>query len=271
MLVLLFHINKFNNFDTNMKKYIILPVLAAMLATSCSQTDDPGQAPEKPLTLTVSLDASKPQFQSGSRADDELWHTGDSLTLSFDTGAWGVVVYDAVAKLWSGTINGTPTPDVRSTVTVGYFGKPEMLDGIAQIGSFAASYIDADGSYLYHSADAHLYLKASLQPATGRIRFKGDPNREINVAGLTCNSSFNVLQGRFVYSTDELPLTVAADGYTPYVYCTFTDLENLSLTVRDNSGRYSINFAENALTSGRSGTLTLPTPDNYLGWDFSEN
>ena len=254
-----------------MKKYMILPVLAAMLATSCSQTDDPGLAPEKPLTLTVSLDASKPQFQSGSRADDELWHTGDSLTLSFDTGAWGVVVYDAVAKLWSGTINGTLKQDERSTVTVGYFGKPEMLDGIAQIGAFTASYIDADGSYIYNSADAHLYLKASLQPATGRIRFKGDPGREINVAGLTCNISFNVSQGSFTYSTDELPLAVAADGYTPYVYCTFTDLESLSIYVRDSSGKYSINFAENTLTSGRSGTLTLPTPDNYLGWDFSEN
>lgn len=254
-----------------MKKYMILPVLAAMLATSCSQTDDPGLAPEKPLTLTVSLDASKPQFQSGSRADDELWHTGDSLTLSFDTGAWGVVVYDAVAKLWSGIVNGTLKQDERSTVTVGYFGKPEILDGIAQIGSFTASYIDAGGSYLYNSADAHLYLKASLQPTTGRIRFKGDPNREINVGGLTCNSSFNVSQGGFIYSTDEIPLTVAADGYTPYVYCTFTDLESLSIYVRDSSGKYSINFAENTLTSGRSGTLTLPTPDNYLGWDFSEN
>ena len=227
--------------------------------------------PEKPLNLTVSLDASKPQFQSGSRADDEMWHTGDSLTLSFDTGAWGVVVYDAVAKLWSGIVNGTLKQDERSTVTVGYFGKPEILDGIAQIGSFTASYIDAGGSYLYNSADAHLYLNASLQPTTGRIRFKGDPNREINVGGLTCNSSFNVSQGGFIYSTDEIPLTVAADGYTPYVYCTFTDLESLSIYVRDSSGKYSINFAENTLTSGRSGTLTLPTPDNYLGWDFSEN
>lgn len=250
----------------------IIPIL---LAASCSQANDPiSSAPDGPQrhTATMHMSAPKPQFEASSRAaaDDGLWNTGDTITLSFtDTRAYGIAIYDAASKLWNVTYTGSLTPGEEAPVVVGYFCRQPLGDDFSQIISLAPlfdSYIDYEGTYRYNPDDGTISIIASLRPTTGRIRFRGEVGREVTLRGPSGITQLDALLPSF--STIEVPLTVAADGFTPYVYCTFPETENV-LTVTDTDASYSVRLAENVLTPGRSGVITLPTPNASLGWDVT--
>lgn len=256
----------------DMRRILSILIITALLATSCTQSDTAGLSSDgygHNHTLSLCLNASKPSFESGSRADGSQWNSGDVITLSFDNGVSGTATYDASSRLWEVSYTGSFDVKQSGMVVVGFFGSSSSISGgVVTLDPHTDYYIATDASYVYSNADGTVSISASLQPTIGRIRFKGEAGRQIVLSGLKWLQSFVISNGiDNPRAMGDVSITVANDGFTPYTYCTFPG-EDYSLSIRDNDAVYTITLLENVLTPGRSGVLSLPTSGSPLGWEI---
>lgn len=213
---------------------------------------------------------------SGTRASgDYTWSDGDIVYLlltdkdggkvqayvKYDgsTGEWGEVMYEGYKSYLTCT---------TERVAEAYFieGEDNVTNTTITVAETKAVYACTDGKYVY-PADGDMTVSVVLKPLTGRIRFHGAAGQTASVSGVKTYSKFSRTTGTLSESASAVSTTVGSTGYTPYIYCLFTDESDPTLTVAtDKIYRTVFDASSSVLNVGRSGYLDLPTAESHRGW-----
>lgn len=255
-----------------MKRQIILLSILALAA--CTKLEEP--APEsavvpEPQTLVMKLNASVTGFDSkpATRASESTWAwvQGDKLYITFFNGSTAVpgeAYFNSSTNSWELSVFGSLSNGDDLSCYVHYFeGAGSQTSSSVTLLPTTAVYEDTKGSYT-KSAD-ELVVYAALSPKTARIRFSGTAGSKIAVYGISYFSLVDINKGVFSTKGGLTYLTVAEDGYTPYIYGSFSSEESrLSLiTQEDAFTRYC---PANVLKSGKSGYMAIPSSASHNGW-----
>lgn len=243
----------------------------------------------KEYAYTLHFDCPPPTYdeEGQTRATETTWADGSVVYLRFYYGGsyyQGRAVYSAYTGDWTlysnsslSTTSGTTTRSCEAY----YFENPGTV-GSSSITLYAttAIYTATDATYS-HPSSSEYYVRATLKPATWRLRFKSTTAKSFTLPGgsskrgVSFASSFNRSTGAitWVNTTDVSLSTNSSTGYSPYVYGKFdnTSGSNLITLQYSNSESYSRSIASSRLATGESGYLTLPTSSNYSssGWTRS--
>ena len=175
------------------------------------------------------------------------------------TGEWGEVMYEGYKSYLTCT---------TERVAEAYFieGEDNVTNTTITVVETKAVYACTDGTYVY-PADGDMTISVVLKPLTGRIRFHGAAGQTASVSGVKTYSKFSRTTGTLSESVSAVSTTVAGTGYTPYIYCLFTDESDPTLTVAtDKIYRTVFDASSSVLNVGRSGYLDLPTAESHRGW-----
>lgn len=260
---------------------IILWMAAALLTltTACTENDilkaDMPQEPTKPHTYRLSIDMPVPSHDGQTTRANTEWEDGSQVEFKFyisgTNGTYntvsGLATYSSTKKEWS-LVPEVEFPSDRT-----------MTDCEAR---YYQSQADYDNDFLtavyYGTTSYSLYDdqilcgSISLKPTNWRLRFQGETGVQMNlisksikhsVGGELDSSELSELE------SDTLSLTVADDGYTPYIYGTFNNKTgDNTITVETGGHKYSRTISGTALKPGETGYIVIPTEDNYEaeGW-----
>ncbi len=225
--------------------------LAAMLLLyACTNEELEKEQGHKRLVLNCSFTGFDGSSTRAGEYENGIYD-GARMYLDFD-GFKTYATYDEDSGEW--LLDDCPD-DAGGAVTA-YF--PNML-------TYASSPFQGTGSYS-NTYDA-MTVNVTLKPLTGRIRFRGEPGKAVVVSGLRYYSSFSQSTYQFSTSTSSRSLTIVSDGYTPYVYATFADKTELSITYDGDT--YSKTFSSNVLQAGKSGYIDLKSHEIEIIPEFS--
>lgn len=251
--------------------YTILMTSFCILA-SCSNDEGEVRLLE-PTTHTaiLRLDGDIQHFDDAlsTRAASSEWDDGAKLYIQYQTASGavhGVATYDENSNEWSVDYYGAITRNATTACEVYYFENVKSNNGEAvELDYTSAVYADKEATYLYK--DGVVYLKTHLMPQTGRIRFHGTPGYDFSLTGLQYHTNFNLTSKTLSLSYSVLNLTVGDDGYTPYLYTSFSDnSKKLSIDSNVEDYKYYTTFDDNVLMIGKSGFMDVPTPTSHNGW-----
>ncbi len=263
--------------------YFVYTAIAMLLWSCTDEFENPEPETFDLSQVEVRLQLSMNDYSDNStRAATYSWKDGDVVYLRFFNGSatlTGVAKFNAGAGDWKTSITGsgllkTEEEDkVEATLFVGN-ATPNINSDEVTITPTTAVYQDLAGTYQYSTSSKIMTIKAKLAPLMGRLRFKGTTGQEITVDGLTFNSYFDVKTAQFSTSTDFADLKVQSDGYTPYLYGSFTSsTHNLDIDVveyKNNQDytvyRFNTQCYDNVLAVGKSGYMNIPTVDDHNGW-----
>lgn len=274
-----------------------LAILVTLLAfAACTEDDLPIETVNNVVTTdgkeyayTLHFDCPPPTYEEDgqTRATETTWADGSVVYLRFYYGGsyyQGRAVYSAYTGDWTlysnsslSTTSGTTTRSCEAY----YFENPGTV-GSSSITLYAttAIYTATDATYS-HPSSSEYYVKATLKPATWRLRFKSTTAQTFSLPGgsskrgISFASSFNRSTGVITWAntTDVSLSTNSSTGYSSYVYGKFdnTSGSNLITLQYSNSESYSRSIASSRLATGESGYFTLPTSSNYSssGWTRS--
>ncbi|MCD8237700.1 MAG: hypothetical protein LUD00_13925 [Prevotellaceae bacterium] len=68
----------------------------------------------------------------------------------------------------------------------------------------------------------------------------------------------------FTSSSDEFHTEFGEDGYTPYIYVSLNDKNEI--TLKDNYWQYTKTFDAKKFAAGESGYITMPSQEENKGW-----
>lgn len=244
----------------------IAAMLLLVLAASCSNSDVISDiADDAPHTATMKLIGGVRGFDD-SRADADGWSDGDVIYLNFNT-AGGVIegkaAYNKATDTWSVSYNGTLIEGVATQCQVYYFDAIESANDNKVVFNYStAVYADKNASYFYK--DGAISITASLMPQTARFRFKGTPGTEFTVYGFYSYDGYS--SKALTQSTYWVRTMISSDGYSPYIYG-FLSSESSDLVVINGDYNYSRTITDKEFAQGRTGKFTLPTEDNFTGWE----
>jgi len=197
------------------------------------------------------------------------WEEGDVIYLRFSkhTGTVvGTATYNIDDDSWSVRYYGTLLRDEQGTVEAYYFEEPSSATSSnVSLTASTGVYYSSEGKYTYPTG-GDLAISAVLSPLTSRIRFKGEPDAEYVVEGITSYSEFNLNNNTFSKSAVGIPIKVRPDGYTPYIYGLFTDPDTPKLSLTEGTIQFTTDCPSSMFLVGRSGWLNLPTEDSHNGW-----
>ena len=108
-------------------------------------------------------------------------------------------------------------------------------------------------------------ITANLTPKSGRIRFSGNAGDEIFLTGISAYTTFSPAANKFTTSAAMVPLTVAADGYTPYVYGVFT-YDDRKISIIGSDFAYTRNCKDSVFLPGDSGYMAIPSKTSHNSW-----
>lgn len=253
--------------------------LFAIVVFSCSSEENvPFVQPETPETsqrvgyeAALNFANGKPVFdQAGeTRAYSSVWPDGARLYLQFYNGSSrvdGLAVYSSATDTWSVNYYGTIAKGVQSACEVYYFENAgtatyESVDLTPETAVFS----DKAGTYIYENGT--VTLSAQLTALTGRLRWKGTASQEFSYTGLTCYTGYNIATNTLSTQDAEITQTVSTDGYSPYVYGTFTDEAQLTVeSDEDGEVVYHKTFDSSVLAKGKSGFMNVPVMESRNGW-----
>lgn len=253
------------------------------MTAACQQVEDtleqPVQAAEDAMYhYEMQLDCEMPSFDSGadSRAVSYTsWENNATLFIRFKNGSkWiiGQAIYSASENIWNvGTYEALPTISGEETCEIYYFvGAKGSSSTAITMDERTACYMTKTGKYK-HSTATSIGLSAVLDKMTWRLRFKGNAGTTISLPSnnndINYFSSFSLTNGNFNSGAKDISLTVASDGYTPYIYGSFKNTGDNVLSVYNGTDGFSRQLSSSNLGVGESGYLNIPTTTSHNGWD----
>lgn len=132
----------------------------------------------------------------------------------------------------------------------------------------ALSAVYVDNQMQCNRTSEGVWIDAMLRPQTGRIRFHGQVGETFNLSGVWHYSKYNIPDGTLKESTSPVTLTVGADGFTPYCYCSLPQTSR-TLSVAYSNYLFSTTCDHPILDAGQAGYMELPTQDKHNGWKMT--
>ena len=263
--------------------FAILTFMGMVSLHSCSDdsiiTDADNQTEEQTHTVTMKLSGGLRDFDL-SRAEDFEWNDGDRIYLVFTSGnstVNGTANYDARNDAWSVTYTGVLPQGASAKCEAYYFdGAGEesglMLDKVVtdkwrELYHTTAIYADKNAAYIAENGVIAVF--AILTPATGRIRFRGEPGTVFTVIDINYYNKYDIFKNTLYSSANSIFTSkIGEDGHSPYFYGYFSDESKKEMTICSDDGLFTSTLSDNALSIGHSGCLTLPTIDSHSGWNY---
>lgn len=234
----------------------------------CGQ--NPDEQPEGDPAICVVFNVNRETYGDVTRADKSTWEEGDRIHLRFGDGSvitHGQAVYQDGA--WRVKYYGPLTSGTSLPVAGVYINNPAD-ESKPEISLNAHSVIYSDESGSYNFDGTTLTINLTIKPKTGRMRFQGEPGTEITVTGLTTYSSYKSTVNQYVTISTPITLSVESDGYTQYVYGSFTNTTTPNLIIETGNSWYMKSFPSSIFTKGDSGYITIPTLEDCKGWLYNE-
>ena len=245
----------------------IFSTLAVLLLMASCTADDvatpvinrnDGQVYTYKMNLNIAAVPSVPSdLQSdpaATRAVTNEWPEGSKLQFQFSTNSGtipGTATYSKVNDEWTVTTNESLTPTSTALTCSATY----LPDGSTQ--PFLVRAYDGSSEYSFDGTTVSVNA-FTLDAATWRLRFSGNSGQALAFF------SKDVRDYSGQSMTDSLRLTVASNGYTPYVYVTFASgSSNDSICVRTDA-LYTRAMMGRSL--GSSITIPLPTSTNIGDW-----
>ena len=243
-------------------------ILMAFVFTSCESADlDEPEAP-KMHTCKLVFNVQKPEFEN-TRAESANWKEGDKIHLYFYGGTnniYGVATYNSGA--WSVSYSGSLSIGSDLTCTAVYVENPvDTYEQYVECNPNYGVYYTTKGVYSYDGTAVN--VTATLSPYSGRIRFKGTPGEKIEVHGIYPLSSFEPNTTQLYVTYEAAKLTVASDGYTPYLYGKFSNA-NPYIAIETSDSFYIKDVPTTMYKQGESGFMNIPTKTSHSGWTYNE-
>lgn len=263
-----------------MKKlfHTLIPA-AMMLLTGCS-TEIEEQIPSgngegMVHTVTMRLDGEIQHFDDNTRSVSSDWENNTKLYIQYQTSSGkvsGVATYNKSSDEWTVSYYGSITSNVKTACEVYYFeNTKETTLSTVTLNEISAVYFDSQATYIYK--EGIVYLKTKLKPKTGRLRFHGTPGSKFSFSGLKWFAEYNITDNKLYMTSEICTLPVNNDGFTPYVYASFSGEEDCRLTVYDSNGKYIYQRSfdnSSALIPTKSGYIDVPTLQSRNGWTMEE-
>lgn len=203
--------------------------------------------------------------KSNTKAVSSTWKNGDKIYLTFYNGTAlvpGEAVYDA-ASGWTVSYDGNLAAGSNQKCEARFFVNATLANSyLVTLNPNTEIYEDVKGIYTY--SNGALTVQASLVPKTGRIRFTGTSNSEINLTGITTYSTYAPNINQFTTSTAMIKATVA-NGSTPYVYGYFTHADR-SICLIGSDFAFTRNCTAEVLKAGESGYMAIPSEASHNSW-----
>ena len=225
--------------------------------------------------MTFDVDFTGFDAQDGTtRASILGWDDGDIVYLSFTTSGNGTVggsaIYDAANNDWTVTYTGTLSSTEQGSVKVYYYdGEVTKSGNTLSIDPTVGVYADLKGSYKYSNENG-VNVSASLSPQTSRIRFKGDPGKNITVSGINSYTEFDQQSGTLTSTPISSSVTVSSDGFTPYIYGVFADTSKPSISIHNDGCRFTKECSGSVFQVGISGWMNVPSRSAHENWEMEE-
>lgn len=249
--------------------------LAWLLMTLClaCSSDDltdviDNATPTSEVKVKMRLYADISQFDNAETRADYSWPAGAKVYMQFKNGATTVSGFATrnSSGEWDASFNGTLAS--KGTCEVYYFERATQSGNTVALELSTPIFADKSGTFTLSGSD--LSVTASLKPMTSRLRLKGDNGLQASIDGLTAYTGYNVSTNQFTTRTYTVGVTVGTSGYTPYVYCLFTDQSQRKLTLTNSQNgtyiRFEKTFGTDVLRQGESGYFTIPTTTSNKGW-----
>lgn len=225
-------------------------------------------------TCTLIFNATIKGFDSSSatRAADYDWPDNSNVYLMFVNGESridGKAVYNKTEELWTLYYNGI-LPAGGSQLCYAYYFEnleQENVSGTKELDYSTPVYSDLEGSYSRNSDGVR--VSVALEPASGRIKFKGEAGKDIKVSGLETFKSYDPASGKLSKGSGTLSLKPGEDGFTSYVYSTLP-AGSRTLTIAYGNYSFSTECDAEVLKAGESGYMEIPTSDQHNGWNLKE-
>ncbi len=240
----------------------------AWISCSSDLEETPASVPHgEEQTAVMHLEAGKPSY-AGKRAASAEWNEGDVVYLRFyqadgATVICGKATYSAATSLWSVSYYGNLATGNTYKCEAFYFTDATAEDNFnITMTPTSCAYEDLAASYLVDGGE--LFVTASLSPKTARMRFMGTAGQKISVQKIVYHTTFNLKENSYATSSEQVDLQVGEDGYTPYMYGSLE--ESNEITVRDIYYEYTKTFDPAKFAPGESGYITMPSQVENKGW-----
>lgn len=259
-------------------------ILSILVTAACSNNDERTEFTEQinadgTYTYNIRIDCMIADSATDVTRANYSWENGTTLYLRFKNGSTytaGTAVYNSSTGLWSLTTpSSLPVLTSESTCEAYYFKNNGSVTTSTITLTENTSCYQGTGSYT-HPTGSDIYASVTLKPKNWRLRFRGSSGSSVtivsNSSDISYYSSFNRTTGAFSTTKKDVKLTVASNGYTPYIYGTFLSPSTKNnITVKSNTNDlFYRTINGSTLQSKSSGYLTLPTSSNYSsnGWNM---
>lgn len=259
-------------------KHIAFSVLSActLMLSGCSTDNDIVETNDDGCMLHTAqlvFSGTIDYFDRQTRAVTSDWEDGATLYIRYTTASGivnGTATYDQTTDQWNVQYYGSITSGQTTQCEVYFFENPQSTT-MTSVTFSEQSAVFADkqqATYLFK--DGVVKLTAHLKPLTGRLCFRGTTGQRVTFSGLKWYNGYNITDNTFTTQDSNITLTVASDGFTPYVYTTFADASTPRLTVEsgDEDYAFSRTFDSSVLAIGESGYLDIPTMTSRNGWEL---
>lgn len=243
----------------------------SLLATSCGETEVPSALDEGTHTYIMYLDEEWVDFANSTRASGNSWAANDTIFFSFSNGGTrriGTGVYNTDGS-WKLTTDGSLSELAEAKCSGYYFRGGHYKVNSTTVTFDEQTAVFGDENATYSVEGSTIYAKASIKAQTWRLRFKGTANKNIVVreaSGISYGSSLDRKSGALTKAAKDVSLTVASNGYTPYIYGTFQNATN-TLTLEVGTSIFKRTVSSSSLANGKSGYYSIPTSESHAGWE----
>ena len=247
--------------------------MALPLCMACTQeekVDDLQQTEAEGLhACKVYLNASRTAYsdEGGTRAALS-WQKGDCLYVTIQgegTQIQGKVVCEG-ADDWTLYYEGI-LPQGTYTGRACYINKV-VTEGQTELTLDAQSGVYADSKMTCERNSAGVWINATLSPQTGRIRFHGDPGMTLRLSGVWHYAAYSLPDATLRESDATVELTVGADGFTPFCYCSLPQ-DSRMLSVAYDNYLFTTLCEHPILDVAQAGYMEIPTGEKHNGWEMT--
>lgn len=269
----------------NKKNFKRLALIAVMGLTvmACSQSEDiPAISEDTPestadgmyhYTMYLNCAAPDDAGSTTTRAVTKEWPNNAVLYLRYKNGSSyvaGKATYNKTAGSWNVNVPSSLPTTSSAACEVYYFENAGSESGNSvTLNESTCCFFTTSATYKHPSSSA-ITVNATLGRKTWRLRFKGTSYTTITLPSgdneVNYFTAFDTSTGVFSTGKKQVSLTVASNGYTPYVYGTFSSTSGGKITVTNGNQSYYRTITASNLAVGESGCLTIPTESSYSGW-----
>lgn len=258
--------DKSRNKALNIMKTFIFTLLSSVLAfsiVSCSK-EQQEYADSNMFECPLRMCGGLQDYADAATRAGISWQTNSRIYIRISSSVYGYALYNSYTGTWDAYLKGTPSTTSSGRASVYYFDNASHSSSYATLTSASGIYSDTSASYSYSSAGG-LVLTTNIEPAYGRIRFKGSAGQTITLSGIRYKTRYTYSSDSYTNSTSSLSLTVGSSGYTDYVYGELSE-SSRKLTLVANGKTYTTYCSSSMYKSGQSGYLNIPTSSSHTGW-----